>query len=136
MGREPTVPNDLLVGIHVLVVEDNGDARELFKTILQYAGALVTVASGAEQALQMCEQILPDVLLTDIAMPGRDGFWLIGELRRREMDGGRHIPAIAVTGQGTSTAGRYDAAGFAEVLRKPVDPWELCRVVEMHARRR
>src|SRR4029077_16105477 len=83
MGREPTVPSDLLVGIHVLVVEDNADARDLFKTILQYAGALVTVSSGAEQALQMCEQILPDVMLTDIAMPDRDGFWLVSELRRR-----------------------------------------------------
>ena len=136
MGREPTVPGDLLLGIHVLVVEDNGDARELFKTILQYAGALVTVVAGAEQALRMCEQILPDVLLTDIAMPGRDGFWLISELRKRQNDGLRRIPAIAVTGQGQGTAGRYDAAGFSEVLRKPVDPWELCRVVEMHARRR
>ena len=136
MGREPTVPNDLLIGIHVLVVEDNADARELFRTILQYAGALVTVSVGAEQASQMCEQIVPDVIVTDIAMPGHDGFWLIGELRRRQADGGRAIPVIAVTGQGQATAGRYDAAGFAEVLRKPVDPWELCRVVEMHARRR
>ena len=135
MGREPTVPNDLLVGIHVLVVEDNPDARDLFRTILQYAGALVTVSSGAEQALRLCEQIVPDVILTDIAMPERDGFWLIGELRRGEQDG-RRLPVIAVTGQGQGSAGLYDAAGFAEVLRKPIDPWELCRAVEMHARHR
>lgn len=135
MGREPTVPGDLLAGIHVLVVEDNADARELYKTVLQYAGALVSVASGAELALRMCEEILPDVLVTDIAMPGRDGFWLVSELQRRAGDGHRPIPAVAVTGQGPSMAARYDAAGFAEVLHKPVDPWELCRVVEMHARR-
>jgi|SRR5690349_5830810 CheY-like chemotaxis protein len=135
MGREPIVPSELLAGIHVLVVEDNVDARELFKTILEYAGALVTVAAGAETALRMCEQILPDVILTDIAMPGRDGFWLVGQLRSRG-DGQRPIPAIAVTGQGHATAGRYTEAGFIEVLRKPIDPWELCRVVEMHARRR
>jgi len=135
MGREPIVPNELLAGIHVLVVEDNADARELFKTILEYAGALVTVATGAEQALGMCEQILPDLLLTDIAMPGRDGFWLVRELRAHG-DGHRTIPAIAVTAQGHPAAGRYTEAGFADVLRKPVDPWELCRVVEMHARRR
>jgi CheY-like chemotaxis protein len=133
MGREPTVPSDLLVGIHVLVVEDNADARDLFRTILQYAGALVTVAASAEQAVQMCEQILPDVLLTDIAMPERDGFWLVAELRRREGQGQRAIPVVAVTGQGHAPAGR---SGFVEVLRKPVDPWELCRVVETHARRR
>ena len=135
MGREPTLPNDLLLGVHVLVVDDNGDARDLFRTILHYAGALVTVASGAEQAIHMCERILPDILVTDIAMPGRDGFWLIGELLRRHGEGVQPIPAIAVTGQGPATPGRYDAAGFVEVLRKPVDPWELCRVVEMHARR-
>jgi CheY-like chemotaxis protein len=69
-------------------------------------------------------------------MPERDGFWLIAELRRRQAEGTRRIPVIAVTGQGPSLAGRYAAAGFVEVLRKPVDPWELCRVVEMHARRR
>ena len=135
MGREPTVPSDLLTGIHVLVVDDNPDARDLFRTILQYAGALVTGVSGAEQAVHLCEQILPDIVVTDIAMPGRDGFWLLGELRRRRGDGVRPIPAIAVTGQGPALPGRYDAAGFVEVLRKPVDPWELCRVVEMHARR-
>ena len=135
MGREPTVPSDLLVGIHVLVVEDNNDARDLFRTILEYAGALVTVATNAEQAVRMCQHIVPDVMVTDIAMPGRDGFWLIDELRRQST-GEREIPAIAVTGQGEATAGRYDAAGFVEVLRKPVDPWELCRVVELHARRR
>ena len=136
MGREPTVPGDLLAGIHVLVVEDNTDARELYKTVLQYAGALVSVASRAEEALRMCEQILPDVLVTDIAMPGHDGVWLVGELKRLATDGHRSIPAVAVTGQGPAMARRYEAAGFAEVLHKPVDPWELCRVVEMHARRR
>src|SRR5262249_52454624 len=136
MGREPSVPGDLLAGIHVLVVEDNADARELYRTVLRYAGALVSVASGAELALSMCEQIVPDILVTDIAMPGRDGFWLVGELQRRVTDDHRPIPAVAVTGQGSTMSGRYDAAGFAEVLPKPVDPWELCRVVEMHARRR
>jgi len=135
MGRESTLPNDLLLGVHVLVVDDNVDARDLFRTILHYAGALVTVASDAEQAVCMCEQILPDILVTDIAMPERDGFWLVGELRRRGGDGVRPIPVIAVTGQGPATPGRDDASGFVEGLRKPVDPWELCHVVEMHARR-
>jgi CheY-like chemotaxis protein len=135
MGREPTIPTDLLAGIHVLVVDDNDDARELFRTILEYAGALVTIAADAAHALRMCEQILPDVVVTDIAMPGRDGFWLLEELRARDIPGRRPVPAVAVTGQGMPPS-RLEAAGFVEVLRKPVDPWELCRVVERHARRR
>jgi CheY-like chemotaxis protein len=135
MGREPSVPGDFLVGVHVLVVEDNHDARDLFKTILEYAGALVTVVDGAEQALRTCEQIVPNVVVTDIAMPGRDGFWLLAELRARQ-DDGRPVPVVAVTGQGEPALSRFDTAGFADVLRKPVDPWELCRVVELHARRR
>lgn len=135
MGREPSVPGDFLVGVHVLVVEDNHDARDLFKTILEYAGALVTVVDGAEQALRTCEQIVPNVVVTDIAMPGRDGFWLLAELRARQGDG-RPVPVVAVTGQGGPALSRFDTAGFADVLRKPVDPWELCRVVELQARRR
>ena len=135
MGREPTIPTDFLAGIHVLVVDDNDDARDLFRTILEYVGALVTVAGDAAHALRMCEQILPDVVVTDIAMPGRDGFWLLDELRARDTAARRPVPAVAVTGQGIAPK-RLESAGFAEVLRKPVDPWELCRVVERHARRR
>jgi CheY-like chemotaxis protein len=136
MGREPSVPGDYLVGVHVLVVEDNQDARDLFKTILEYAGALVTVVDGAEQALRTCEHIVPNVVVTDIAMPGRDGFWLLAELRAQHGMNGLPIPVVAVTGQGLPGLSRFDTAGFADLLRKPVDPWELCRVVELHARRR
>jgi len=74
----------LLVGIHVLVVDDNADARELFKTILEYAGALVSVAASAEQAVRFFDHVVPDVLVSDVSMPGHDGYWLIRELRTRE----------------------------------------------------
>ena len=122
MGREPTVPGDLLVGIHVLVVEDNPDARELFKTILEYAGALVSVASGAEQALRMCEQLLPDVVLTDIAMPEMDGWTLLKRLReRRELDA---TPIVALTAF-PATERHGEESGFDRYLRKPIDPFEL-----------
>ena len=136
MGREPTVPGDLLTGIHVLIVEDNDDARELFRTILVYAGALVTVATGAEQALDMCAQVLPDIVVTDIAMPDRDGLWLVQQLRAQQAVDGRRVPVVAVTGQGNAQLRWIESAGFADVLRKPVDPWELCRVVHTHARAR
>ncbi|HET7343730.1 MAG TPA: response regulator [Methylomirabilota bacterium] len=124
----------MLVGLHVLVVEDNADARDLFRTILEYAGGLVSVAPDAKQALLLCQHIVPDVLVADIVMPEHDGFWLLQQLRAA---GGRTaaIPAVAVTGQAEGT-GRFAAAGFATHLRKPVDPWELCRIVAHLGRRR
>ncbi len=128
-------PSDLLAGLHVLVVEDNAEARDLFKTILEYAGALVAVASDAKQALAMCQYIVPDVLVADIVMPDHDGFWLLEQLRA----GGpptAAIPAVAVTGRAVQPGSRFAAAGFAAHLQKPVDPWELCRMVDHLGRKR
>jgi len=137
MGRqEPAVPSELLVGIHVLVVDDNADARELFKTILEYAGALVSVAASAEQAVRFFDHVVPDVLVSDVSMPGHDGYWLIRELRTREAARGGHVPAVAVTAMSQHGPRQAMTAGFQAHLRKPVDPWELCRVVETLARQR
>ena len=137
MGRqEPAVPSELLVGVHVLVVDDNTDARELFKTILEYAGALVSVAASAEQAVRFFDHVVPDVLVSDISMPGHDGYWLMRELRARGADRGGAVPAVAVTALSEHGARQALSAGFQAHLRKPVDPWELCRVVETLARQR
>jgi CheY-like chemotaxis protein len=137
MGRqEPAVPSELLVGIHVLVVDDNADARELFKTILEYAGALVSVAASAEQAVRFFDHVVPDVLVSDVSMPGHDGYWLIRELRTREAARGGSVPAVAVTAMSEHGPRQAMTAGFQAHLRKPVDPWELCRVVETLARQR
>lgn len=132
----PSVPNEVLVGVHVLVVDDNSDTRELFRTILEYAGALVSVAATAEQALRFFDHVIPDVLVSDISMPGRDGYWLIGQLRARSAQRGGLIPAVAVTALSEHGPKQVLAAGFQTHLRKPVDPWELCRVVETLARPR
>jgi CheY-like chemotaxis protein len=135
MGRrEPEFPNDLLVGLHVLVVEDNAEARDLFRTILEYAGALVSVAGDAKQALALCQHIAADVLVADIAMPEHDGFWLLEQMRAGEPRTAA-IPAVAVTGR-AERSGRFATAGFAAHLAKPVDPWDLCRVVAHLGRRR
>lgn len=137
MGRqEPAVPSELLVGTHVLVVDDNADARELFKTILEYAGALVSVASSAEQAVRFFDHVVPDVLVSDISMPGHDGYWLIRELRIRGAARGGSVPAVAVTAMSDHGPRQAMTAGFQTHLRKPVDPWDLCRVVETLARQR
>ena len=136
MGRPDRLPTDALIGVHVLVVDDDPDARELFRTVLQYCGALVTVVSTAPEALDAMSLVVPDVLVTDIAMPGRDGYWLIGQVRALAPDRGGHVPAIAVTAHGTLHGPeRARAAGFQSHVRKPLDPWELCRQVAALVRR-
>jgi len=133
--REPVIPTDLLAGLHVLVVEDNAEARDLFKAILEYAAALVSVATDAKQALAMCQHIVPDVLVVDIVMPEHDGFWLLGQLRGQGTRTAA-VPAVAVTGRADRPAGSFAAAGFAAHMQKPIDPWELCRMVNHLGRKR
>lgn len=135
MGRSD-LPGDSLAGVHVLVVEDDDDARDLVRTILTYCGALVTAVPSAHEALRTLARVVPDVLLSDIAMPGQDGYWLIRALRALPAERGGAIPAIAITAHGTTHGpDRTLAAGFQAHLRKPVDPWDLSRTVASLVRR-
>src|SRR5262245_58739718 len=83
-----------LVGIHVLVVEDHDDSRDLWERVLRYAGALVTATHSARQALELCASVRPDVVVTDLSMPEDDGIWLVEQLLAR----GEQMPVIAVSG--------------------------------------
>jgi len=119
-----------LAGVHVLVVEDTDDSREVLKVVLEYCGALVTTAESAEKAKRILETIRPHVLVTDIGMPD-DGLELIREVKAVAESKGIHIPAIAIT----AYQGRREellAEGFAELLEKPLDPITLCGVVRRH----
>lgn len=130
MGRSDPLPTDALVGVHVLVVDDDDDARQLIRTILQYCGALVTVVPSAREAMRTLARVTPDVVLSDIAMPNEDGYWLIGQLRALQPDRGGAIPAIALTAHGhLHGPDRTLEAGFQAHLRKPIDPWDLCRTI-------
>ena len=119
-----------LAGVHVLVVEDTDDSREVLKVVLEYCGALVTTAESAEKAKRILETIRPHVLVTDIAMPD-DGLELIREVKAVAESKGIHIPAIAITAY---QDGREEllAEGFAELVEKPLDPITLCGVVRRH----
>ncbi len=124
-----------LEGIHVLLVEDEPDARELLEIVIQYADGLVTSVASAAAALEVLERVRPDLMLVDIVMPGHDGYWLIDRLRALPF--GASTPAIAVTGRTrVHDRARALAAGFSGYLAKPVDPLELCRVIRDAARKR
>jgi CheY-like chemotaxis protein len=133
MGRDESLPRDTLAGLHVLVVDDDGDARELVGTVLEYCGALVTKAASAEQALDILGRVSSDAIVCDIAMPGRDGYWLLAQLRR---SGRPSIPVVAITAHGALHGpDRTLVAGFDAHIRKPIDPWELTGVLAALTRR-
>lgn len=135
MGRTDSIPTDSLIGVHVLVVDDDRDARNVIKTVLEYCGALVTTARSAREALAILGRVVPDVLVIDIVLPGHDGYWLIEEVRKLPPEKGGAVPALACTGYGDlHTPARLLEAGFREQLRKPIDPWELARLVAALAR--
>jgi CheY-like chemotaxis protein len=122
MTAEATRP---LQGIRVLLVEDHDDTREAMSAHLTMSGALVLTAPTAIEALP--QVVMSDVVVTDLAMSGRDGRWLVDQVRTSA----RPVPVIAVTGYDED----YDLtkAPFARVLTKPVDPEtlsaEILRVV-------
>ena len=116
-------------GIHVLVVEDDPDARALIARLLHDAGAQVSEASGADEALAQVGQAAPNVLVSDIGMAKRDGYQLMRALRAGGFPSER-LPAIALTAF-TRAADRLDAigAGFQMHLAKPVNTEALCAAV-------
>jgi signal transduction histidine kinase/ActR/RegA family two-component response regulator len=120
---------DPLSGLHIVVVDDDDDAREMLALILKEHGARVTGADGYASGLSSLQQHRPDVLVSDIGMPGKDGYELIREWRRSEL-GGRRIPAVALT----AFARPLDrdaalAAGFDEHCAKPLRPQVLVAAI-------
>ncbi|HLX07665.1 MAG TPA: chemotaxis protein CheB [Thermoanaerobaculia bacterium] len=117
-----------LGGLRVLVVEDDDDSREALAALLEQHGIrVVATASGAE-AVASLDEVLPDLLVSDIGMPGMDGYDLIREVRRRSENRGGRLPALALTAYADpEDARRAFAAGFQMHLAKPVTPADLLR---------
>ena len=111
-----------------LVVDDHGDALELVAQILTECGAEVVAASSAQDALQWLAQARADVLVSDIAMPGMDGYELLG--RVRALPHGHDLPAIAMTAFARpEDRARALAAGFKAHITKPVEPSAFAALV-------
>ena len=125
-----------LGGVRVLVVDDEGDARDLFAMTLRDCGAEVLTAACCAEALTALARERPDVLLADIGMPGEDGYALISRVRALPPDGGGRTPAAALTAYARpEDRMRVLRAGFQIHLPKPVKPAELITVVANLAER-
>jgi CheY-like chemotaxis protein len=108
------------------VVEDDDSSREMLVTLLEQHGALVAAAASAGEALTALESAVPDVLISDIGMPGESGYDLMRKVRLLSPEGGGRVPAIAFTAY-SSEKDRLDvlAAGFQVHHTKPTDPSRL-----------
>jgi CheY-like chemotaxis protein len=116
-----------LHGLRVVVVDDDESSADYFSLALRSAGAAVTSRATAAEALSVVVNERPDVVLSDIAMPQHDGYWLLEQIRAHRDASVRSTPVVATTAHGFEhSRERVLAAGFVEHLAKPVDPAILC----------
>ncbi len=119
-----------LAGRRILVVDDEADARDLLAEILGQAGADVIVVGSADEALEMLRRWRPDVLVSDIGMPGDDGYVLIRKVRALGPEEGSQVRALALTAYARSEDRALALeAGFHTHIAKPVDPLELTALI-------
>jgi CheY-like chemotaxis protein len=116
-----------LAGVRVLVVDDDPDARQLLAIILEQCDAHVTAAASVHDALRSLRDGMPDVVVSDINMPDRDGYDLIRLLREGD---GPHVPTVALTAMARGEDRRRAlAAGFDVHVAKPIEPGALAAIV-------
>ncbi|HZP36968.1 MAG TPA: ATP-binding protein [Methylomirabilota bacterium] len=119
-----------LDGVRVVVADDDPEALDLASMILGGAGAQVRTCPSAAEALDSVRELVPDVLISDIEMPGEDGYSLLRRVRALPPERGGRVPAVALTAYGrTQDRVQSLAAGFTMHVPKPVDPGELTTIV-------
>ncbi len=126
----PRSGTDPLAGLHIVLIEDEADGRDMLTRMLEREGARVTALDSAEQALLLLQRMSPDLLISDIGMPSVDGHELIRRVRADANPSLQQLPAIALTAFAhPSDAGKARAAGFQRHLPKPVNPEALLNAI-------
>jgi signal transduction histidine kinase/DNA-binding response OmpR family regulator len=129
--------SDALEGIRILVVDDDADSLEMTGEYLEELGAEVSLASSPQKAREQIDRQPPDVLVSDLGMPGEDGYTFMADLRKRPPERGGTVPSIALTGHASiDDQRRARAAGFSRHFSKPVNLDELARCARQIAVRR
>jgi PAS domain S-box-containing protein len=119
-----------LDGLRVLVVDDEPDTLEVVGAALRHAGAQVVSAASAAEAYERFREHVPDVLISDLAMPGENGFDLITKVRALASESGGGVPAVALSAfTGAEDRSHALSAGFQLYVAKPIEPIELVRLV-------
>ena len=127
---ESVLAQTSLDGVHVLVVDDDLDTRELVRSAFEDCRAEVSEAGSVAEALHLIGSRMPDVLISDVAMPGEDGYSLVRKLRERSGSGAALLPAVALTAFARDEDRRQALeAGFHVHIPKPIDPGALVLAV-------
>lgn len=120
-----------LESVRVLVVDDDEDSREMIRLTLEAQGARATCVAGAREALAEIRREPPNVVVSDLVMPGEDGHAFLKKVRALPRNRGGRIPAVALTAVTTREARVASRqAGFHYHLDKPVDPKKLVGIVQ------
>jgi hypothetical protein len=136
-GEADAPPTSSLEGLFVLLVDDEPDTREALRMVLEQSGLEVETAGSAREAMTRFAARVPDLLLSDIAMPGEDGLSLIQRVRELPPERGGKVPAAAITAYaGAEDRRQVLAAGFQHHVAKPVDPARLLGIISTMARGR
>jgi CheY-like chemotaxis protein len=117
-----------LENVRILIVDDKPDFRLLIARFLDQYGAQVFAAKGAFEGLRLIRELHPDVVLTDINMPGRSGLEFLADIRGLDPAHGGFVPVIAMTAYVLDQA--VVAAGFQRILRKPFAPEQLLTTID------
>ncbi len=124
------ISEQTLLGLHILVVDDEESVRHLLTLALSKCGASVSAAASVSEALNSIGELKPDVIVTDIAMPGTDGYEFIRAVRALPFPEGDEIPVIALTALASAEdQKRAIELGFNQHLAKPVDPLRLIQAI-------
>ena len=117
-------------GLKILVVDDDADTCEMIRTVLARCGGVVDTATNAEIAFEIFRTKAPQIMICDIGMPEVDGYELVRRIREFERQGGKRVPAVALTAFARiEDRVRALAAGFQMHVAKPVEPGELLTIV-------
>ena len=129
-AEEFVFPAESLRGLHAMVIDDDPGVRDVVALTLAKCGASVTVASSVDDALNLLPNLVPDVVVSDLAMPYADGYEFIRRFRSLARPKGENVPVIALTAYGNlQDRDKALEAGFDKYLAKPIDPADLVRTI-------
>jgi CheY-like chemotaxis protein len=124
------IPPNFFNDLTIVIVEDHDDARRYLGLFLEHLGANVLLARNASEGLEAMKNNLPNLVLSDINMPGMDGFELLREIRALGSNGGGSVPVIAMTALvAHADRARMLSAGFQACLPKPFTPDKLVKTI-------